>query len=160
MSQMLVRPEHQSPVNEIPAVLATPELVSRADQIAVAIPALLVYSTGIELLIICRYQEGRTAPGGADPQEVARRATEQARQTADQVPRLITVNTRPVEMLGGHSDAVHGWTYRAWSRFEPRAAGADLLVGLSWPGVPSATISVGAPRLADAVRRVVTLWPI
>ncbi len=156
---MLVRPAHQPPVNEIPAVLTTPELVSRADQIAVAIPSLLVYSTGVELLILCRYREERTAPSGADPQQVANRATEQARETAGQIPRLITVNTKPVEMLGGHSDAQHGWTYRAWSRFLPEAAGADLVVGLSWPGVLSVTVSVGAARLADAVRRVVTLWP-
>lgn len=148
---------HEPPVNEIPAVLATPELASQTDQIAMAIPSLLVYSTGIELLIICRYREGRTAPSAGDRQDIAHRATEQARQTADQLPRLITVNAKPVEMLGGQSDK-HGFTYRAWARFRPEHAGTDLVIGLSWPEIPAATVTVGAAQLADAVRRVVTLW--
>lgn len=148
---------HEPPVNELPAVIATPDLVSRGDRTAMAIPSLLVYSTGIELLIICRYRDG-PPPSTEDRQEAARQATERARYTADQLPRLITVNMKAVEMLGGLHDR-YGFTYRAWARFRPEQAGANLVFGLSWPGVPAATVSVNAARLADAIRRVVILWP-
>jgi hypothetical protein len=157
MAQLLIRPAHEPPVNEIPAVLATPEFASRADHIALAIPSLLVYSTGTELLILCRYREPWSV-SIEDRQETARRMTERTREIADQLPRLITVNAKPVEMLGGLHDQC-GFTYRAWARFRPEAAGADLVLSLSWPGVPTATRTVEAAEVADAKRRVVTLWP-
>jgi hypothetical protein len=61
-------------------------------------------------------------------------------------------------MLGGRHDA-YGFTDRAWARFRPEAAGADLVLSLSWPGVPTTTRTVEAAEIADAVQRVVTLWP-
>jgi hypothetical protein len=156
MAQLLIRPAHQPPVNEIPAVLATLEFASRADQIALAIPSLLVYSTGTELLILCRYRKPRSV-SIEDRQETARRMTERTREIADQLPRLITVNTKPVEMLGGLHDQ-YGFTYRAWAKFRPEAAGADLVLSLSWPGLPTATRTVEAAELAVAMQHVVTLW--
>ena len=151
-------PGHEPPVNEIPAVLATPDLASRADHIALAIPSLLVYSTGVELLILCRYREGRTVDRTEDRQEAANRHLESLRENVDQMPRRITVNRNPVEMLGGQGDS-YGFTQSAWARFRPEAAGAALVVSLSWPGVPTITSTIDAAQITDAVRRVITLWP-
>jgi hypothetical protein len=155
---MVRHPAHEPPFSELPAVLATPDLVGRADHIALAIPSLLVYSTGIELLILCRYREGRIDDPTEDRQALAHRLTESARDTSDQLPRLVTVNGTPVELLGGRSDR-HGFTYRAWSLFRSEVDGTDLVISLSWPGVPTTTVTVDAPQLADVVQRVVTLWP-
>jgi hypothetical protein len=158
MAQLLIRPAHEPPFSELPAVLATPDLVGRADHIALAIPSLLVYSTGIELLVLCRYREGRTVDRTEDPQQVANRGIESARELADQLPRLISVNTNPVELLGGRSDQ-HGFTYRAWAPFWTEDAGTDVVISLSWPGVPTATRTIEAAEVAAAMQRVVALWP-
>jgi hypothetical protein len=135
----------EPPVNELPAALATPDLVSRGDDIALAIPSLLVYTLGIELLIVCRYRSARTVDRTEDPQEIANR-----------LPRLVTVNGRPVEVLGGQSDR-HGFTYRAWAGL----AGKNFVVSLSWPGAPTTTWTVDQAEMADAVRRVLATrwWP-
>jgi hypothetical protein len=155
--QFVHRPGHEPPANEIPAVLATADLASRADHIALAIPSLLVYSTGFELLL-CRYREGRTVDRSEDRQEAANRYLESFRESVDQLPQRITVNANPVEMLGGQGDS-YGFTYQAWARFRPEAAGAALVFSLSWPGVPTTTSTIDAAQIADAVGRVISLWP-
>jgi hypothetical protein len=159
-AQMIRHAAHEPPGNELPVALATPDLVSRGDDIALAIPSLLVYSMGIELLILGRYRHARTVDPAEDRQAAANRFTESARERAEQLPRLVTVNGRPVELLGGQGNE-HGFTDRAWARFHPEVARTDFVVSLSWPGAPTTTRTVDADAIADAVRRVLATrwWP-
>jgi hypothetical protein len=156
-AQMFRHSAHGPPGNELPAALATRDLVCRADDIALAIPSLLVYSLGIELLILGRYREAQTVDPSEDRQAAANRLTESTRERADQLPRLVTVNGRPVELLGGQSDR-HGFSYRAWAA---GLAGTNFVVSLSWPGAPTTTHTVLEAEIADAVRRVLATrwWP-
>jgi hypothetical protein len=157
-AQMFRHSEHGPPGNELPVAIATPDLFSRADDIALAIPCLLVYTLGIELLILGRYRESRPLVGpDEDRQAEANRLTESTRERADQLPRLVTVNGRAVELLGGQGDR-HGFTYRAWAA---GLAGSTFVVSLSWPGAPAVTHTVEGPEMAGAMRRVLATrwWP-
>jgi hypothetical protein len=156
-AQMFRHSADGPPGNELPVAIATPDLVSRADDIAVAIPSLLVYTIGIELLILGRYREARIVDPAEDHQAAANRLTAATRERTDQLPRLVTFNGRPVELLGGQGDQ-HGFTYRAWAA---NLAGRNFVVSLSWPGAPTTTHTVKGAEMADAMRRVLATrwWP-
>jgi hypothetical protein len=95
--------QHEPPPNELPAVLA-PALTWRGDEIIMAIPSLLVYTTGADLLLIYRTR----AEQAWDTENV--RATRAAL-------RGLTANGRPVELQHGRYHE-HGFTYQAWVPFE------------------------------------------
>lgn len=141
----MISSPHKPPFNELPAVLETPQLASFGEEIVLAVPALLVYTTGAELLIMCRSRKERN------------RGMNDVSDTAAVLDRSIRVNGVAVELLGGQHYE-YGFTYRAWTLFRPDE-GSDLIFSFSWPEVPTATARIEADQLADAVRRVVTLWP-
>ena len=139
-------PSNEPPENELPAVLATPGLVWHGDGIVLAIPALMIYTTGVYLLIL--YRTRRTQI----------RDIEHARAAADRL-RGLTANGRPVTLLGGqHRD--YGFTYRAWVPFgtdeRDPLPGDGLVFELEWPEVHRATHQVTGVRLETA--KAVTLW--
>ncbi len=128
------------PANELPVPVAAPEVVWRGDGIVYAIPSLQVYTTGAELNII--YRTARTA--------------ELSRQAREALVHL-TVNGRKLTPLGGeYTD--HGFTYRAWKAFQPDEAKLDLVFRLDWPGITPAEHRLTGAKIAEAARRVTTLW--
>jgi GrpB-like predicted nucleotidyltransferase (UPF0157 family) len=136
--------QHEPPPNELPAVLA-PALTWPGDEIIMAIPALLVYTTGVELLLI--YSTRAAQP----------RDTEHARATGAAL-RGLTANGRPVGLHHG-SYREHGFTYQAWVPFEhSRRAdpSGDLTFELDWPGIEPARHRVTGIR--EAAARAVVLW--
>lgn len=137
----LIRAKAQPPENELPAVLAAPDVVWRGDGVVFAIPSLAIYTTGAEIEIVYR-------TAGDHP-----RTTEQALQTSDSL-RNLTANGHPVALLGGeHKD--HGFSYRAWISFTGSAP-RDIAFALEWPGVEAGQRQVSG--IAEAARRITVLW--
>jgi hypothetical protein len=128
---------HESPRNEIPAVVPTPALTWRGDGIVIAIPSLQVYSTGTEFVITGRF-------AGKQP-----RTTEHAAETGSQLDR-IRVNGAAVSMLGGEYEDF-GFTYVAWMQHQPDRG--ELVFRLDWPGL-SAERAISAELIRDAVARI------
>jgi hypothetical protein len=115
---------HEPPDNELPVILAT-TVAWRGAGLVVAVPSLQVYTTGVELLIMCRTR-GKQVTG-----------VEQVRATNHALARSLRADGRPVELLAGwHQD--HGFTYQAWVPFASDA-GADAPgdVLSSWTGLKS-----------------------
>jgi hypothetical protein len=136
--------QHEPPPNELPAVLA-PALTWRGDEIIMAIPSLLVYTTGVELLLICRTRAAQV------------RNTESVRATRAALRGLIA-NGRPVELQQG-SGHEHGFTYQAWVAFEHSQQAdpsGDITFELDWPGIEPARHRVTGIR--EAAAGAVVLW--
>ena len=144
-SQLIVGPGRSGPPeNELPCVLATPELIWRGDGIAVAVPSLQVYSTGVELQIL-----GRFTPHS--------QTLNDGRAVADALKGL-TVSGRAAGLLGGQTTP-GGFTYRGWRAVRPGEAGWGLVLTLEWPGIAPAEHQVPAAAISDAITRVKQLWP-
>lgn len=129
------------PDNEIPVALA-PGAAWGGESAVYAVPSLLVYTTGAELLVMYRTRD-------AQP-----RTIEHAR--ASFPLHGLTVNGRPVDPLSG-SFGDHGWTYRAWLQFREGDFGTGLILNLEWPGIPHAEHCVDGVR--EAVQRVAIIQP-
>ena len=134
------------PENELPVVLATPEVTWRGDGLVVAIPSLLVYATGFELLIICRARE------------IQLKTVEHVRATTERL-RGLKANGRKIGMLGGQYYD-HGFIYRAWFTFAANEQDfiptGDVTFELEWPEVEHAEYRVVGVR--EAASRAVILW--
>jgi hypothetical protein len=137
---------HEPPEDELPAILATPWVVWRGDGIVLAIPALMIYTTGVYLLILYRTRYTQV------------RDIEEARAAADRL-RGLKANGRAVTLLGGEHRG-YGFTYRAWAEFS--TSEGDALPGdsvsfeLEWPEVDRAAHRVEGVR--HAAGKAVTLW--
>jgi hypothetical protein len=136
----------EPPGNELPVVLATPGVTWRGDGIVFAIPSLLAYTTGAELLIMYRTRHRQ-------PRDI-----EHARATGEALQNL-KANGIPVTLLGGqHYDL--GFTYRAWAPFawdgRDLIPGGDLTLELGWPEVQPAEHRV--PGIRETSGRAVILW--
>jgi hypothetical protein len=118
-------PGHRPPLNELP-VPVTAKLVWRSEGVALAIPSLLVYTTGIEMYIL--YRTHTMQATGVEATVKASRAWRQ---------KLVglTINGVPVEVLGTQYFDF-GSTTHVWSSFEPhrgKVADEDLSFKLDWP---------------------------
>jgi hypothetical protein len=134
------------PATELPVALTTPDLMWRGDGIVLVVPSLLIYTTGIELTIMCR----RTR--ATQPQ-----STEHVSDVAATLPRSLKANGYPIQLLGGqYTD--HGFTYSAWVSFRPGDASRDLVFALDWSGMPAAEHRIDAEAISGAVSRVAGLW--
>lgn len=135
---------HGPPDDEMPVVLATPDLVWHGDGIVVAIPSLLVYTTGAEITIMARTRHGHMNDD------------EHSRASRTALTALKASNIR-VTMLGGQHQE-HGFTYRGWI---PLGAGPeDVAVSFGWPaaGIADSEIRIAGQKLAHAAARAVVLW--
>ena len=139
--QRVVPPQYGPPKNEIPAVLGA-GVVWHGEGTGLAVPSLLVYSAGAELLILYLTK----AP---QPQ-----ATERVRATDDAL-RGLKVNGRSVDLLGGEYHA-YGFSQRAWVAFHEGDL-QGLTFTLDWPGIEPARHRVDG--LQEAVSQVTVLWP-
>ena len=141
----IIQAAHGPPENELPAALAPrPGIVWRGDGIAIAVPSLLAYTTGVWLLIQCRTRDKQP------------RTVEHTRATSDAL-RGLTANDHPVELLGGdHTD--HGFTYRGWVQLHETSnnEATGITFKLEWPGITPGERHVDG--LLDATRQVVVLW--
>ncbi len=144
-SQWVGRVPDGPPRNEIPAALAT-TIRWRGEGIVIAIPSLLVYTTGAWMLILCRTVARQPA------------TIENARAVMSKL-RGLTVNGRPVDDLGGqHND--HGFAYQAWMMFRPEEVGSDLVFALDWPEIAPAEHQVPATSITQAMRQATILWSL
>jgi hypothetical protein len=145
-SRRVIHAHYGPPENELPVVLATPDVIWRGEEIVLAVPSLLVYTTGVELLIMCRAGQSQL------------RTIEHVRATAERL-RDLKANGGQVGLLGGEYYD-HGFTYRAWFTFAANGRdfipAGDLTFVLEWPEVERAEHRV--PGVRDAAGRAVLLW--
>src|SRR5215472_12863972 len=112
----VVHVAHEPPENELPVVLS-PGISWSGAGVVIAIPALLLYSTGFELLIMYRTNRPREVTGDdLSYADYAGAATLHAREISEKLSGL-KVNGRPVTQLGEQFHD-HGFNGRAWC---PRA---------------------------------------
>jgi hypothetical protein len=141
-SGRIVHARYEPPQNELPVALATPHIAWRGDGIVIAVPSLLVYSAGTELLILCCARSARIRDH--------REAGEVARSLQN-----LTANGQRVQLLvGAHRE--HSFTYRAWVEFGPWAPGGDIEFELEFPGVERALHRVAGVREVSSSAEV--LW--
>jgi hypothetical protein len=108
-----------------------------------AVPSLLVYTTGIELLILHRAKDRQS------------QGIERVRAVDDAL-RGLTANGRPVDLLGGEY-LDYGFTQRAWVPFREGDVEGGVTFTLEWPGIEPAGHRIDGLR--EAVSRVIVLWP-
>lgn len=126
----------------MPVAIAS-SVLWRSEEAVMAIPSLLVYTTGVELLIMYRVK-------GLQASDI-----EHVRATRDAL-RGLTANGRPVELLGGqHLD--HGFTYGAWIRLHDGDLEEGINFSLEWPGFEPTTYRIDGLR--ETTGRVIILWP-
>jgi hypothetical protein len=151
----VVHVQHEPPDNELPVVLVADISWSGAD-VVFAIPALHLYSTGIELLIMYRTRWSPVVTGDdLTAADYASAATLHARDVAEKLNGL-KVNGRSVTQLG-ESFNDHGFTGRAWV---PAAAlvDGDQILTLEWPGIGPAEKRIPRVTIVDALPKVKVLW--
>jgi hypothetical protein len=140
--QRIFNPRHRPPENEVPVAVATPNVQWRAEGTVMAVPSVLVYTSGIWLLVLFR----TAAKQSRVPEEVAAQSN---------ALHGLTANGRPVELLAGeHND--HGFTYSAWVEFIEDNLRTGIKFNLEWPGIQSGERRVS--ELMDARNQVITLW--
>jgi hypothetical protein len=108
-----------------------------------AVPSLLVNTTGIELLIKYRVK-------GLQASDV-----DHVRSTRDAL-RGLAANGRPVELHGGQY-LDHGFTYDAWIRLHEGDLEQAININLEWPGFERAAYRIDGLR--ETTGRVTILWP-
>lgn len=137
--QHVIHAQYEPPGNEVPAVIPA-GVIWREDGTVIAVPSLLLYTTGAELLIMGRYRDLQPWTDEVYTNNVRVRL------------RGLTVNGHPVTLLhGDYRD--HGFTYRAWTPLD----GADsLTIALNWPGTGPAEHRVAG--LQEAASRITALW--
>jgi hypothetical protein len=133
--------QHKAPENELPTALPTPELTWAVPGGVLAIPVLLVYSAGFELLIMYRSREPQPRDLGV------------VQQAAEQL-RGLRVNGHAVELHSGDHGG-RGFTYLAWYQLRPgEPASAEF--GLDWPGTEHRMHLV--PLIQEAAAQATPLW--
>lgn len=134
------------PANELPVALATPEILWRGEGIVLAIPAMHVYTSGVEVFIFCRTTD-------IQPREISH-----AREIGSALDHGLKVSGTALHAQhGDHED--YGFTYRSWVPFAPDQYGNDLVFALDWPGIMPGQRGVSGEKIAAAIGRVSTLWP-
>lgn len=144
-SVRMFRGQHQPPANELPVAVPTPEIEWRGDGIVLAIPSLYVYTSGAEMMILCRTSHAQ------------RRTIQHVRELGDPLKGLRANGVALDAQTGQHNE--HGYTYRAWTTFLPEDANRDLVFTLDRNGITPAEHRVPAATISAAVGRVKTLWP-
>lgn len=155
----VVHVTHGPPENELPVVL-TPGISWSNAGLVFAIPALLLYSTGIELLIMFRSvrQQVETTEDLSDAagrQWYASTAMLHARDITDKLNGL-KMNGRPVTQLG-EQFIDHGFNGRAWVPAGALVDG-DQILTLDWPGIETAGQRIARATIVNALPRVTALW--
>lgn len=140
--RLVVKAPHRPPENEVPTVIAS-GIFWRSEGAVIAVPSLLVYTTGIELLIMYRVKDLQAS------------GVEHVRATRDAL-RGLAANGRPVELLGGHY-LDHGFTYGAWIRLHDGDLEAGINFSLEWPGFEPNAYRIDGLR--ETTGRVIILWP-
>jgi hypothetical protein len=138
------------PDNQVPAVLDVGALWT-AEGAAVAVPYLLVYTTGVQLSILGRarhivlnsHERARTIGQGLEGHDIP------------QGPRF-RVSGSAAMLLGGEHEE-HAFNYRAWVVL-PKD---DMILSLAWPeaGIAHAEHVVARQGIQEAADRVLVLWP-
>jgi len=155
----IVHVQHAPPENELPVVLA-PGISWSGVGVIFAIPALLLYSTGFELLIMFRSlrQQVATTEDLSDAearQRYAHAATLRARDITEKLNGL-KVNGRSVTQLGEQLND-HGFNGRAWVPAGALVDG-DQVFTLDWPGIENVEQRISRAAIADALPMVTALW--
>jgi len=154
-----VRVTQGPPENELPAVVAAGISWSGAG-VVFAVPALLVYSTGFELLIMFRseWKQVETGEDLSDPLGRRWHAHEAMLHMRDIGEKLhgLRVNGRSVTQLGQHFND-HGFDGRGWVSAGTLAVG-DQVLTLDWAGIESDGRVVPRAAFVDALPQVTALW--
>lgn len=151
----IVRVEHAPPENELPVVLPSDITWSGAG-VVFAIPALLLYTTGVELLIIYQTQQPPVVTGDDRSSGDASAATLYARDIIEKLQGL-KVNGRPVTSLGGDFNDRGRYDGREWVPARVLVNG-DQVFTLDWPGIANVERRIARASIVDAMPRITTLW--
>jgi hypothetical protein len=151
-SELLVAAQG-SPMNELPVPVVA-SISWRATGLVFAIPVLLVYTTGVEIMILFRARDENPA---SHPQSVSREFS----NMRDWQKRLtkLRVNGAPVDVLGGQFFE-SGFNVRAWSAYSVHQAnqpGNEMLFELDWPEFETASYTL--PDVRREAMNTETLWP-
>ncbi len=153
--QRIVQVEHEPPENELPVVLM-PGISWSGAGVVFAIPALLLYSTGFELLIMYRSRWQQDVTGDdLSTADYASAAMLHARDISEKLNGL-KVNGRSVTQLGEQFND-HGFNGRAWVPASALVDG-DQVLTLDWPGLENAEQRIARKAIVDARPRVTALW--
>jgi hypothetical protein len=132
------------PLNELPVTLPT-EFVWHGPGAVVAIPALMIYTTGVEMYVLYR-AKGRQQTG-----------IESARVWRRKLGKL-SADGAPIDVLGVQYSGF-GFTAHAWSPFASHwheSPIGDIEFRLDWPGFEPVIHSARGVRAAAS--RVRILW--
>jgi hypothetical protein len=134
--------KYAPPEDEVPVALA-PDIRWSGDGIALAVPSLLLYSTGFELLILVRSRD-------KEPRDF-----EQVDRIEERL-RGLRINGRAVTLTGGEF-LDHGSTWRAWVPASALVDG-DQVVTLDWPGIEASERRIARETIVQALPNVTALW--
>lgn len=155
----VVHVTHGPPENELPVVL-TPDISWSDAGVVFAIPALLIYSTGIELLIMFRSvrQQVETTEDLSDAEGRRWHASTAMLHARDMTEKLngLRVNGRSVTQLGEQFND-HGFNGRAWVPAGALVDG-DQILTLDWPGIETAEQRIRRATIVNALPRITALW--
>jgi hypothetical protein len=143
-----------APDNELPALLGVGPAVWRGAEIAIAVTAFLVYSTGAEFTILGR--SARTALNEESTVKAVRRGLEGSKEREPETLRF-GVQGLPVTPLGGQYQK-HSFRHTAWV---PLPAEEDIVLFMEWPaaGIEYSEFRIAGDRARCAADRAVVLWP-
>lgn len=149
LSSLSINKEHEPPDDELPGIADPGHVIWRGISAVVAVPVLMVFTTGVELLLL----------GRGDSLAMNDHATYKAfidglggRPIAGGVE--FGVNGQPISTLGGQARK-HTFRQRGWIAGTDR----DLVFSLRWPdvGIEYAERVVAQALIADAARKIVRI---
>jgi hypothetical protein len=139
------------PPNELPVLIDPGRVAWRSETVAVSVPYLLVYMTGVEFALLGRSKARRVDPGKL-AQEVRRGFG------SHETGQGFSFRSEGTVALGSevHDDGMFrclGWI--------PVPAVGDMVMSLEWPsqGIVEAEYRIEGERIRQAARRVSILWP-
>ena len=143
-----------APDHELPALLGVGPAVWRGAEIAIAVTAFLIYSTGAEFTILGR--SARTALNEESTVKAVRRGLEGSKEREPGTLRF-GVQGLPLTPLGGQYQQ-HSFRHTAWV---PLPAEGDIVLFLEWPaaGIEYAEFRIAGDRARGAADSAVVLWP-
>lgn len=138
------------PPNELPALLDPGRVAWRSEAVALSVPYLLVYTTGMEFALLGR-SKARRIDAGKLAQEVRRGFD------GHETGLGFSFRSRGIVPLGSEVNDDGMFRCLGWL---PIPAAGDVVMSLEWQsqGIAKAEHRIEGERIRQAAQRVATLW--